>query len=291
LTQPALHPTISPMPHGARDTGEPQSTLPLSVSIVCHNNQTTIRRTLDSVAELAAEIVAVDSGSTDLTLELLQRAGARVIHQPWLGHIRQKQLALDNCTQPWILHLDSDESIEPELRASIIRIIQRDDPAIGACAMIRKVWYAGRFLDHAWQPEWRTRLVRKGLAVWGGYDPHDALDLTPESAHSHRVERIPGVMRHDSITTLAEFMAKQASHARIAAASYQRMGRRGSIPRLITSPAGTLFRQLILKSAWRDGWRGWVAAGAAASGAFMKHAMLLERTMLSHEPTSEARDA
>jgi GTP:adenosylcobinamide-phosphate guanylyltransferase len=274
---------------GARVTGEPHPTLPLSVSIVCFNNQTTIRRTLESVADIASEIVAVDSGSTDATLELLQSAGARVIHQPWLGHIRQKQLALESCTHPWILHLDSDESLEPDLRASIADVIRRNNPSIGACAMIRKVWYAGRFLNHTWQPEWRTRLVRSGLAAWGGYDPHDALELTPEART--RVQRIPGVMRHDSISTIAEFMAKQASHARIAAASYQRMGRHGSVSKLLTSPAGTLFKQLVLKCAWRDGWRGWVAAGAAACGAFMKHAILLERSMLSHEPTSEVHDA
>jgi glycosyltransferase involved in cell wall biosynthesis len=276
------------MTPAAHHPGEPSAPLPLSVAIVCCNNQATIGRTLRSVAGLAAEIVAVDSGSTDATLELLARAGARTIHQPWLGHIRQKQAALDACTQPWILHLDSDESLEPDLRAAIADTIRRDDPAIGACAMIRKVWYAGRFLDHTWQPEWRTRLVRRSVAAWGGYDPHDALDLTPDSRARYRVARIPGVMRHDSIGRIGDFLAKQASHARIAAESYQRLGRKASVAKLITSPAGTLAKQLILKSAWRDGWRGWAAAGAAASGAFMKHAILLERTMLSSQPTSEA---
>ena len=276
-------------PHAHRP-GDPSAALPLSVSIVCCNNQATIGRTLASVEGLAAEVVAVDSGSTDATVDLLTRAGARIVHQPWLGHVRQKQHALEACTHPWILHLDSDESLEPDLRAAIAAVIQRDDPAVGACAMIRKVFYAGRFLDHAWQPEWRTRLVRRGAAAWGGYDPHDALDLTPEARSRFRVERIAGVMRHDSIGRIADFLAKQASHARIAAESYQRMGRRASIAKLITSPSGALAKQLILKSAWRDGWRGWVAAGAAASGAFMKHAILLERSMLSGEPTSEAID-
>ena len=79
------------------------------------------------------------------------------------------------------------------------------------------MWYAGRFLHHAWQPEWRTRLVRNGQAAWGGYDPHDVLDLTPEAHRRLRVERISGVMRHDSISTIAEFLAKQASHARVGA--------------------------------------------------------------------------
>lgn len=279
-----------PLPAPADPSRAPDR-LPLSVSIVCCNNQTTIRRTLDSVAPFAAEIVAVDSGSTDATLDILARAGARVIHQPWLGHIRQKQHALDACTHPWILHLDSDESVEPDLHASIADTITRNDPAIGACAMIRKVWYAGRFLDHAWQPEWRTRLVRAGAAAWGGYDPHDALELTPESRARFRVQRIPGVMRHDSIGRMADFLAKQASHARIAAESYQRLGRKASVAKLITSPAGALAKQLILKSAWRDGWRGVAAAGASASGAFMKHAILLERTRLASEPTAEKLDA
>src|SRR5690606_18481587 len=83
------------------------ATLPLSVAIVCRNNERTIGRTLESVRGMAAEIVAVDSGSTDGTIDLLEQAGARVIRSEWLGHVKTKQMALEACSQEWVLCLDS----------------------------------------------------------------------------------------------------------------------------------------------------------------------------------------
>lgn len=263
----------------------PPEPTPLSVAIICRDNESSIERTLDSLAPLApAEIVGVDSGSTDRTIEILESHGARVVHQEWLGHVRQKQLALETCTQPWILSLDSDESLEPELAASVRAAVLEDDPGVGAYTMNRRVHYAGRFLNHAWQPEWRTRLVRRQRAAWGGYDPHDKLDLTDEARSAGlRVERLNGVMRHDSIPSIAEFLSKQASHAAIAARSYQAMGRTGSVAKLVTSPTGAFLKQVVVRGAWRDGWRGWVAASATAAAALMKHASLLEITRRSED--------
>lgn len=260
--------------------GAPQAPAALSVAIICCDNEATIGRTLESLAPLGpVEIVAVDSGSRDGTLEILGRFGARVVHQDWLGHVRQKQAALEACAGAWVLSLDSDESLEPALARSVREAVARDDPGVGAYSMNRRVFYAGRFLDHAWQPEWRTRLVRRGAAAWGGYDPHDKLDLT-EAARSRglRVERLGGVMRHDSIPSIAEFLAKQASHSRIAARSYQAMGRRGSVGKLVVSPLGAFAKQIVVRRAFLDGWRGWVAASATAAAALMKHAALIEIT-------------
>ena len=258
------------------------NTLPLSVAIICRDNESSLPRTLDSLLPLdPAEIVGVDSGSTDATRRVLEDRGARVVHQDWLGHVRQKQHALELCTQPWILSLDSDESLEPELSVAIREAVERDDPSVGAYSLNRRVFYAGRFLNHAWQPEWRTRLVRHGQASWGGYDPHDKLDLTDEARGGLglRVDRLRGVLRHDSMETISAFLAKQASHAHIAARSYRAMGRRGSVAKLVVSPTGAFLKQVVVRQAWRDGWRGWVAASATAAGALMKHAALIE---LSH---------
>src|SRR5258705_12320300 len=103
--------------------------LPLSIAIVCRNNEGTIGRTLESVAGLGAETVAVDSGSTDGTIGLLERHGARVRRSEWKGHVATKQMALDACAQPWVLALDSDESLTAELRASVDASL-RVEPAL-----------------------------------------------------------------------------------------------------------------------------------------------------------------
>lgn len=253
--------------------------LPLSIAIVCKNNERTLPRVLDSIAGVAMEIVALDSGSTDGTLNLLAQRGVTVVHQPWLGFVKQKQAALDRCSQPWALHLDSDESIEPALAASIHEAITRDNPGIGGYEVNRKVWYAGAFLEHAWQPEWRLRLVRRGAARWGGYDPHDAMELIggAGAGSALRIARLAGDLRHDSMDEGAGvFLEKQARHAATAAASLHARGRRGSVSRLVLSPLGEFAKQIVARGAWRDGWRGWVAASASSAAVAMKHAALLE---------------
>lgn len=256
------------------------SAVTLSVSIVCRNNEATIGRTLDSVAGLATEIVAVDSGSTDGTMALLEGAGARVIRSAWLGHVKTKQMALDACTGEWILCLDSDESLEPDLRASVAGVIAGPGGAAGYLVN-RKVYYRGRPLNHAWQPEHRLRLVRRGAAVWRGLDPHDRLEMAPITVSPSRrltVSLLGGTLRHDSISTFAEFLAKQAVHARTMAESLRREGRRGSRVALVCSPVGAFLKQMVLKRAFLDGAPGWLAAASAAAGALMKHAVLLELT-------------
>lgn len=252
--------------------------LPLSIATVCRNNRDTMSRVLASVEGLAGEIVAVDSGSTDGTLELLASAGARVIETEWRGHIATKQMALEACGRPWVLHLDSDEPIEADLAASIRRFVEADGDGAAGARVNRKIWYRGRFLEHAWQPEWRLRLVRRediaaGRAKWGGMDPHDQLMLAPSA---RRVADLAGTLRHESFTSFAEHLGKQIALSRIAAESMRRAGVRGSRLRLVVSPPGAFLKQVLLKQGWRDGRAGWLAAGSSAAGALMKHMMLLE---------------
>lgn len=260
----------------------------LSVAIVCRDNESTIGRTLESVRGLAGEIVALDSGSTDGTLALLREHGARVIETEWKGHVSTKQLALEACTGEWILSLDSDESLEPDLRTAVAEVIERNDASIAGYRVRRKVFYRGRFLEHAWQPEWRLRLVRRGRARWGGLDPHDKLSLVGgEAGAAGRVLDLPGTLRHDSFLTFAEHLSAQARHARTMAESMRREGRRGSLARLVTSPVGAFLKQIVVKQAWRDGLPGWLAAGSTAAGTLMKHMILLESGLEGEEAGSD----
>ncbi len=247
---------------------------PLSVAIVCKNSESVIAASLASVAGLAGEIVAIDSGSTDGTLAMLDAAGARVIHSAWLGHVRTKQLALEAATRPWVLCLDSDESLLPELAASLRSVIDRPGgEGPDGYELNRVVWYRGRPLRYAWQPEWRLRLVRRGRARWGGTDPHDKLSLTGPGA---RPSRLTGTLRHDSFATFREHLGKQLVYSRLSAEGMLAEGRRTTPLRMALSPLGAMAKQLIGKQAWRDGYAGWLAAGTAGAGTLMKHMMLLE---------------
>ncbi|MEN0021008.1 MAG: glycosyltransferase family 2 protein, partial [Planctomycetota bacterium] len=255
--------------------------MPLSIAIVCKNNDDTIGRTLESVAPIATEIVALDSGSSDGTIELLQAAGARIEHVEWAGHIRTKQQALEACTQPWILAVDSDESVEPDL-ADAIRAFIADSGSARAATVNRKVWYAGKPLNYVWQPERRARLVRledvrAGRARWGGLDPHDKLEVVDHTGRPAAMHDLAGTLRHDSIATFAAFLRQQIKLAEVSAVSLDHAGTTADPSRLLTSPLGALAKQLVLKQAWRDGWRGWCAAGSTALATLAKHILLLER--------------
>ncbi len=253
---------------------------------MCKNNERTIGSVLRSVRELAAEIVAVDSGSTDATLDLLDQAGARVVRTEWRGHVRTKQLALDLACQNrsirWVLCLDSDEPVEDDLAESIRSLIAENDRDIAAAEVNRRVFVHGRYLRHAWQPEWRLRLARAGTVRWAGRDPHDRLELRA-GVHG-RIVRIPGTLRHESFQTFAEHLRAQLRHAEIAAESMLADGQHGSVRRLLTSPTGAFLKQMVGKQAWRDGLPGLLAAGTTAAGTLMKHLILLERSRLNGSP-------
>lgn len=250
----------------------PEPPANLSVAIVCKDSGATIGRTLESVRNLAAEIVAVDSGSTDRTIPLLEAAGARVVRSEWLGHVRTKQKALELCTGAWVLCLDSDESLEPDLAASVRGALARPGAGVDGYEVNRRTYYRARPLRHAWQPEWRLRLVRRGAAAWGGLDPHDQLRL----ASGGRAARLAGVLRHDSFPTFAEHMRKQWLHATTMARSLHGAGVRGSYARLLLSPTGAMVKQLVLKRGVLDGYPGWLAAASTAVAALIKHATLIE---------------
>lgn len=259
--------------------------LPLSIAIVCKNNRSSLVPVVESIRGLASEIVAVDSGSTDGTIELLESVGARIVRTEWKGHIATKQMALELCTQPWILSIDSDEPVLPDLTASIRAALERNDPAVAGYRLIRKVWYFDRPLNHAWQPEWRLRLVRAGKARWGGVNPHDKLDVLPGAG---RVDDLNGTLRHDSFINMADYLSKQVNLSRISAESLYAEGKRGSYVRLLVSPAAAFFKQIAGRNAWRDGWRGWCAAGATAVATAMKHLILIE---LTNRKSTSAKDS
>jgi glycosyltransferase involved in cell wall biosynthesis len=259
----------------------------LSVSIVCKDNAATIGRTLESVKGLAGEIVAVDSGSTDGTIEMLEAAGARVIRSAWMGHVKTKQFALEQCSREWVLCIDSDESLGLDLLFTIRDIVESRATRLhefDGFEVRRVTHYKGSPLRYVWQPEYRLRLVRRGKARWGGFDPHDKLEMTG-GAPFERLWMGPRdvppqpdtfFIRHDSFPTFTEHMRKQWYHSTTMARSLHEAGVKGSYVRLVCSPAGAMFKQLVMKLGFLDGYAGWLAAASTAVGAMVKHAALIE---------------
>lgn len=254
---------------------------PLSVAIVTLDEAHNLPRCLASVRAIAGEIVVVDSGSRDATREIARAAGARCVEQPWLGYAAQKNAALDACAQPWVLSLDADEEVSPELAASIAALLAGDDPPADGYEVCRRTWYLGDWIRHVWYPEWKLRLVRRGAARWEGEHLHERL------VASGRPGRVHGDLLHYSYRDLAHHVDKSVAYAQAGARAAWARGRRFRAWRLVLAPPGAALRQLVLRQGWRDGWRGWVIAGATACRVFHREALLLEHELIAR---GKARD-
>jgi len=256
--------------------------LPLSVAVITLNEEENLPRCLESVRSLAAEIVVIDSGSTDRTREIAESFGALFKVNPWPGFVAQKNVALQQCTQPWVLCLDADESVSPELADSLHQLFASGEPRENGFLINRLNFYLGRWIYHAWYPEWRLRLVRRADAKWGGLDPHDKLKVGGAS------RRLSGDLLHYPFSSVQEHFHNTLKFARIMADSYAQFGRPCRWHHAIFSPWMAFFKILILKNGWRDGWRGWVIAGAKWMNVFAKYAFLIERRWSKEDKNKRA---
>ncbi|MFO7691677.1 MAG: glycosyltransferase family 2 protein [Vicinamibacterales bacterium] len=247
--------------------------LPLSAVIITLNEEANLPRCLSSLRGLAAEFLVVDSGSSDRTREIAASAGARVERQPWLGHVRQKNAALGLASQPWALSVDADEEVSAELADAIRALFEAGGPALDGYKVNRLNYYLGAWIRHAWYPEWRLRLVRSGCAEWRGSDPHDRLET------AGAVGRLDGHLHHYSYADLDDHFRRLIRYARIAAESRAAEGRPVRWYHLAVSPWLAFFKSLILRQAWRDGWRGWVIAFATLVKVFAKYAFIYEKRL------------
>ncbi|MEZ6164243.1 MAG: glycosyltransferase family 2 protein, partial [Phycisphaerales bacterium] len=211
----------------------------LSVMIPCRNNERTMGRVLNSVRDLANQLVVVDSGSTDATMDLVNAARhwgtceVLLIETHWRGFVKTKQLALDACSCDYTLWLDSDEPVTPELASSIKAAMAK---GLDAATVNRVVEYKGKLLRHCWQPEHRLRLVktslvREGKARFAGIDPHDYLEIDPP----HSAPLIEGVLIHESFESFAQHLDNARRLSLVSAQSMHNMGKRTSTLKLMTS--------------------------------------------------------
>jgi glycosyltransferase involved in cell wall biosynthesis len=247
-----------------------QAQLPISVAVVTLNEEANLRRCLESVRELVSEVVVMDSGSTDRTQEIAREFGAVFVSSPWTGFAAQKNKCAEKCSQPWILFLDADEALTPELAASIRKAFAQGDPKVDGFWVNRRTFYLGQWIWHSWYPEWILRLVRRDQARWSGLEPHAFLEEPGELA------KLEGDLLHYSFRDLQDHFQRTIKYARIMAESFHARGQRFHWSKLWVSPWLSFFKHLVLRGGWRDGWRGWLIAFSKWLDVFAKYAFLLE---------------
>lgn len=247
--------------------------LPLSVSVITRNEAANLGRCLDSVAGLAAEIVVMDSGSTDGTREIADARGVRWVHQNWLGYRDQKQAALLWCRQPWVLALDADEEVSPEMRAEILAFFQSAAESHDGASFPRKVWFLGRWITHGdWYPDRKLRLVRRAVAKWGGSPEHDKLEV-PGAVLACR-----GDLHHFSFPTMARYVEKINIFAEEYLKRQLAKGKSWSLGETLFRPFWRFVRAYILRRGFMDGFPGLWIAWSTAYQTFVRHSRLYEHT-------------
>jgi len=242
--------------------------LALSVVLITHNAAAQLPECLASVA-FADEVVVVDSGSGDGTAALAARYGARVVTKDWLGFGRQKQFAVEQAAHDWVLCLDADERVSPELAASLVRALHA--PATPVYLMARCNRFLGRWLRHGeGYPDWSPRLFDRRHARWSDDDVHERVlyAVSPGS--------LEGDLLHESGEDLGRYLEKQNRYTALAAQELHRRGQRAGIAELAISPLLRFFKFYLLRLGFLDGLPGLVHISIGCMNSFMKYAKLIE---------------
>ncbi|RME53036.1 MAG: glycosyltransferase family 2 protein [Caldilineae bacterium] len=242
---------------------------PISVVIITLNEARNLPDCIASV-DWADEILVVDSGSTDGTVALAEKLGARVIHQEWLGFGRQKQFATEQATHDWVLNLDADERVSTELARSIRAVLSASKSAAAyQCNFRHRL--LGRALRHgeAW-PDPHVRLYDRRRAHWADVPIHEHV-LVDGS-----IESLPGWIEHCTADSIAEMIDKINRYTDIQAEQMLGRGIRARLAGFLFRPFWRFFRAYVLRLGFLDGAAGLLHAGQAALTTFLKYAKALE---------------
>jgi glycosyltransferase involved in cell wall biosynthesis len=244
----------------------PLPPLTLTLVVITRDAGATLADCLNSV-RFASQTIVVDSGSRDDTAQIARDCGAEVIEQAWLGFGAQKNFAVARATNDWVLCLDADESLTPELAFSIRSALQ--SAQFNAYAMPRRNRFLGRWLAHGeGYPDWNLRLFDRRHARWSD-------DLVHERVRADgKVGRLSGDLLHTSGESLEAYLAKQNRYTTLQAEGMFARGERFSAVRLAASPIARFIRFYVLRGGFLDGVAGLVHISIGCFNSFSKYAKL-----------------
>jgi len=243
---------------------------PLTVITLTRDEERNIAACLES-ASWAGEIIVIDSGSTDGTVEAARRFTPNVIELPWRGYGAARNAALARARLPWVLWLDADERVTPELAAEIREILAHDDPAVAGYEIARRAYFCGKWIRHGgWYPSRVVRLFRKDAASFSETRVHERLVVRGTVARA----------RHDLLhftdPDLHHYFSKFNTYTSLAATDMSDAGRRFAVTDLVVRPLFQFVKMYLLRLGFLDGIHGFVLCAASSAYVFAKYAKLWE---------------
>jgi glycosyltransferase involved in cell wall biosynthesis len=253
--------------------------LPLSVSIIASNEEENLQRSFESLQGIAAEIIFVYNNCTDRSVEVAKQYEAICYEESWHGHRDQKNIALKKTTQPWVLCIDADEALSPQLRESIIQFLMTQNTEnINGATINRRTNFIGKWICHGdWYPDTNLRLIRNGKARWEGSREHDKLKVDGKTTH------LKGDLLHYSYPSLTTFINKIIYFSDIYLDRQLDAGKRWRLHNAIFRPLWRFFRAYFLRLGFLDGFPGFFIAASTAFNALVRHSRLYEYQVLQEK--------
>lgn len=237
----------------------------ISACVISFNEENKIEECLQSLNPLVDEIVVVDSVSQDKTVEIARCYTDRVISQPFLGYVEQKNFAVDQAAHDWILSLDCDERISPELHRSIEAIRGRLEDH-DAYRMARRTFYVYRWINHCWYPDAKVRLFDRRKARWGGVNPHDRVEVS-----SRNIAWLKGDILHYSFDSISAHLSTMDRFTEIGARELLARGKRVGVLTPLSHGLWTFIKVYIIKRGFLDGFAGFTVAVLSFMHVFVKY--------------------
>lgn len=241
----------------------------ISACIISFNEEKKIEDCIKSLLCIADEIIIIDSLSTDRTLEIAEKYTDKITRQKFLGHIEQKNLAISKASNNWILSLDCDERLSPELQQSILKIKNELDKA-DAYRMPRKTFYIYRWLNYCWYPDLKVRLFNKNTSYWGGTNPHDHI-ITKSNSSDENIIRLEGDIHHYSFDSISDHLKTIDSFTEIGAKEIVKKNKKVTVISPLTHASWTFIKLYFIKRGFLDGFAGLVVAVLSYVHVFTKY--------------------
>ena len=243
---------------------------PVTVTVITLNEAANIRACLESV-RWADEVLVVDSGSQDGTPDLARAAGARVIERNWPGYPAQKNFAASQAANDWILSVDADERVTPELAAEIRALLQTG-PSVAGYRVPRVTWHLGRWIRTTdWYPDYQLRLYDRRRATWPARRVHESVKADGP------VVDLRHDLQHYAYRDIAHHMQTMDRYTTLAAEDMRAAGRRANLFHLTIHPWAAFVRNYILRGGFRQGTAGFIISVMNAYYVFLKFAKLWEK--------------
>ena len=241
----------------------------ISVAIITKDEEHNIRDCLESV-RWADEVVVVDNGSTDDTLKICREYRVQVYEEEWKGYSGQKNSAIGKARNEWVLSLDADERVTPDLREEIAGALD-ENSSVDGYFIARKNFFLGRWIKHCgWYPDFNLRLFRKSRGRFAERTVHEKVKVRGRTANL----RYP--LMHETYRSLSEFFQRMDRYSTLAAREMYQEGRKSGFYDIFFRPPFTFLQMYILRAGFLEGYSGFLLSSLYSIYTFAKYTKLKE---------------